>query len=222
MRTTKTAKASIIRIAPPIVEEPSESLEPLKELFEKEETAYRLSFTKSMETGIYASYRSIKECAFSNITFIDSAFKSAQISDVVFRQCDFSNISFAGSSFYRVEFIDCKLMGTNFGESTFNHVRNSRYINLAMSKTNQMQFSRCDLQNGSLNDCRLQATAFEHCSLIQADFSHTRLRNIDLRTSRINGLQINISDLQGAIVSSIQAMELLPLLGVVINDDFQQ
>lgn len=163
MRTTKTAKASIIRIAPPIVEEPSESLEPLKELFEKEETAYRLSFTKSMETGIYASYRSIKECAFSNITFIDSAFKSAQISDVVFRQCDFSNISFAGSSFYRVEFIDCKLMGTNFGESTFNHVRmincNSRYINLAMSKTNQMQFSRCDLQNGSLNDCRLQATA---------------------------------------------------------------
>lgn len=62
MRTTKTAKASIIRIAPPIVEEPSESLEPLKELFEKEETAYRLSFTKSMETGIYASYRSIKEC----------------------------------------------------------------------------------------------------------------------------------------------------------------
>ena len=89
MRTTKTAKASIIRIAPPIVEEPSESLEPLKELFEKEETAYRLSFTKSMETGIYASYRSIKECAFSNITFIDSAFKSAQISDVVFRQCDF-------------------------------------------------------------------------------------------------------------------------------------
>ena len=40
MRTTKTAKASIIRIAPPIVEEPSESLEPLKELFEKEETAY--------------------------------------------------------------------------------------------------------------------------------------------------------------------------------------
>ena len=85
MRTTKTAKASIIRIAPPIVEEPSESLEPLKELFEKEETAYRLSFTKSMETGIYASYRSIKECAFSNITFIDSAFKSAQISDVVFQ-----------------------------------------------------------------------------------------------------------------------------------------
>ena len=50
MRTTKTAKASIIRIAPPIVEEPSESLEPLKELFEKEETAYRLSFTQSMET----------------------------------------------------------------------------------------------------------------------------------------------------------------------------
>ena len=47
MRTTKTAKASIIRIAPPIVEEPSESLEPLKELFEKEETAYRLSFTNS-------------------------------------------------------------------------------------------------------------------------------------------------------------------------------
>ena len=35
MRTTKTAKASIIRIAPPIVEEPSESLEPLKDSSKK-------------------------------------------------------------------------------------------------------------------------------------------------------------------------------------------
>ena len=75
MRTTKTAKASIIRIAPPIVEEPSESLEPLKELFEKEETAYRLSFTKSMETGIYASYRSIKECCFPAMRFLQHLFR---------------------------------------------------------------------------------------------------------------------------------------------------
>lgn len=65
MRTTKTAKASIIRIAPPIVEEPSESLEPLKELFEKEETAYRLSFTKvwkresTLPTGVSKSVLSV-------------------------------------------------------------------------------------------------------------------------------------------------------------------
>ena len=113
-------------------------------------------------------------------------------------------------------------MGSGFSETTLNHLFvsgcNAQYLNLAMSKMNQVQFSNCDLQFSSLNDCRLQNFALEHCTLVGADFSHTRLKGVDLRSSQISGLQLNLSDLQGAIVSSIQAMELLPLLGVIIED----
>ena len=131
-------------------------------------------------------------------------------------------MSDAESSLYRVEFISCKLLGTNLSETTMNHVLlhdcNAGYINLAMSKMNQVRFTHSQLRNGSLNDCRFSSVAFESCDLVEADFSHAPLRGIDLRTSRISGITLNISDLKGAVITSLQAMDLLPLLGVIIED----
>ena len=109
-----------------------------------------------------------------------------------------------------------------FRSTTLNHVSfrecNAAYINVAMSKMNQVRFSGCHFRNGSLNDCRLSSVAFDHCDLVEADFSHTSLRGIDLRTSRISGIVLNISDLRGVIVNSLQAMDLLPMLRVVVED----
>ena len=64
----------------------------------------------------------------------------------------------------------------------------------------------------------ITCVAFESCDLVEADFSHAPLRGIDLRTSRISGITLNISDLKGAVITSLQAMDLLPLLGVIIED----
>ena len=77
------------------------------------------------------------------------------------------------------------------------HDCNAGYINLAMSKMNQVRFTHSQLRNGSLNDCRFSSVAFESCDLVEADFSHAPLRGIDLRTSRISGITLNISDLKG-------------------------
>ena len=83
---------------------------------------------------------------------------------------------------------------------------------------NQVRFAHSQFRNGTLNDCRFTSVAFDGCDLVEADFSHASLRGIDLRTSRISGITLNISDLKGAIITSLQAMDLLPLLGVVIED----
>ena len=116
----------------------------------------------------------------------------------------YQTFSFAESSLYRVEFISCKLLGTNLSETTMNHVLlhdcNAGYINLAMSKMNQVRFAHSQLRNGSLNDCRFSSIAFDSCDLVEADFSHASLRGIDLRTSRISGITLNISDLKGAVI----------------------
>ena len=84
---------------------------------------------------------------------------------------------------------------------------------------NQVRFAHCLFRNGSFNDCRFSSVAFDSCDLVEADFSHAPLRGIDLRTSlRISGITLNTSDLKGAIITSLQAMDLLPLLGVIIED----
>ena len=106
------------------------------------------------------------------------------------------------------------MLGTGFLEATLNHVLMDhcygQYINLSMVKMRTARFSHCNFRNGSLNDSKLMPAAFDTCELLEADFSHTSLKGID---------QLNIADLKGAIVSSLQAIDLLPLLGVKIEDD---
>lgn len=222
MKQPQKQKQAIIRIAAPMMEPQTDSVKSLKELFEEEETVAHLHFARFTEEYITRPYRTIKNCTFTGMHFSECQLKSAQLSDVRFENCDLSNISFAESSLYRVEFISCKLVGTNLSETTLNHVRltdcSGMYINLSMSKMNQVSFHNCDFRNGSLNDSRFTAVEFPGSILLEADFSHTSLRGIDLRTSRINGIILGINDLRGAIVSSLQAMDLLPLLGVVIED----
>ena len=218
----KRSYAKPIRIVPPMIEEQEISTSTLKEWLDKEETVSHLLFCKGKEEGIDKSYKSFKNCTFRHQTFSECKFHSSQLTDVRFENCDLSNISFAGSSLYRVEFISCKLLGTNLSETTINHVLlhdcNAGYINLAMSKMNQVRFAHSLLRNGSLNDCRFSSVAFDSCDLVEADFSHAPLRGIDLRTSRISGITLNISDLKGAVINTMQAMDLLPLLGVIIED----
>ncbi|MEG1564271.1 MAG: pentapeptide repeat-containing protein [Bacteroides sp.] len=223
MKLSKEKKRMPVRVATPLMEQPqTDSLQSLKELLEKEETLADLHFAKGTEEYINRPYRSLKNCTFTGKIFLECQLKSAQLSDVRFENCDLSNVSFADSSLHRVEFDSCKLVGTNLSETTLNHVSmthcSGMYINLSMSKMTQVSFRDCDFRNGSLNDSRLSLVEFPGCMLLETDFSHTSLRGIDLRSSRISGIQLTIADLRGAIISSLQAMDLLPLLGVVIED----
>ena len=59
--------------------------------------------------------------------------------------------------------------------------------------------------------------AFEGCTLRSTEFSHTPLRGIDLRQSQLGDLRLTVDDLRGAIVAPSQALDLLPLLGVVVR-----
>ena len=63
----------------------------------------------------------------------------------------------------------------------------------------------------------LDGVAFEGCTLRSTEFSHTPLRGIDLRQSQLGDLRLTVDDLRGAIVAPSQALDLLPLLGVVVR-----
>lgn len=85
------------------------------------------------------------------------------------------------------------------------------------ARLRQVRFTECDLTEAALNDCRLDGVAFEGCTLRSTEFSHTPLRGIDLRQSQLGDLRLTVDDLRGAIVAPSQALDLLPLLGVVVR-----
>ena len=56
---------------------------------------------------------------------------------------------------------------------------------------------------------------------VEAEFYHTSLKGIDLSNSEISGIRItNLanSELRGSSVSSLQALELIRMLGIEIKD----
>ncbi len=208
-------------VAPFLTEELTPNDDPAAILSAEEIIAYT-HFTRAVVTEINRPYLTFRNCIFSGGFFIDCKFKSAQISDVRFENCDLSNVSFSGSAIHRTEFISCKLVGTNFGETTLGNVLmsdcNGHYINLSMAKMEQVKFQGCDFKGGSLHSNRFNGVAFEHCTLVESDFSHTSLKGINLSNSRIEGIQINIPDLKGARISTLQAMDLVSLLGIIIEE----
>ena len=133
----------------------------------------------------------------------------------------FRKIALDGAALNRVEFVGCKLLGAALPDATLNHVRlercSGRYLNLSGSRLRQVQFEECDLTEAAFNDCSFDGVAFGGSTLRSTEFSHTSLRGVDLRQSQLSDLRLNIDDLRGAVVAPMQALDLLPLLGVVVR-----
>jgi len=128
-------------------------------------------------------------------------------------------------AFYRVEFIGCKLTGTNFSESIFNHttIRDCKgdYVIFSMSKLRNVSFNQCFLRGGGLDNCQFTNVEFEHCNLVEAEFHRTSLKGIDLTSSEIAGIRIGSipgGELKGATVTSLQALDIARMLGITIKD----
>ena len=221
----KRNAAKPVRVAPPMMEEQEVSTTPLREWLDREETVSHLLFCKGKEEGIDKSYKSFKNCTFRNQTFSECKFRSSQLADIRFENCDLSNISFAESSLYRVEFIGCKLTGTNFSESIFNHttIRDCKgdYVISSMSKLRNVSFNQCFLRGGGLDNCQFTNVEFEHCNLVEAELHRTSLKGIDLTSSEIAGIRIGSipgGELKGATVTSLQALDIARMLGITIKD----
>lgn len=178
--------------------------------------------TPGIVQGLYTPHISITNCTFDHVTFRECSFKGAQLTDVRFDHCDLSNVSFDDAGFSRTEFVGCKLLGAGFAGTTLNHTLlqgcNCQYINLSESRLRTCRFEGCDLRFGMLAQCKLQLAVFDRCGLMETDFSHTPLTGIDLRTSQIGGIRINPPDLRGAVIAASQSLDLVPLLGVIIEE----
>lgn len=221
-KKTTTEAQPVKRISPLFSEEMCEAHTPFARQTENEETIGYQHFQRGLTEGVESSYLTIKNCVFTQHVFIDCSLKHTQIWDVRFENCDLSNVNFSGSALHRVEFVDCKLVGTNLSEATLHHVLmrdcHAHYINLSMSKMSQVQLARCDFSNGAMIHNRMNGVQIDECRMSGTELFQTSLKGIDLRTAHLEGVQLNVTDLRGAIVTTTQAIELLPLLGVVIKE----
>jgi uncharacterized protein YjbI with pentapeptide repeats len=65
----------------------------------------------------------------------------------------------------------------------------------------------------------LEGTIFKGCDLTNADLRNANLQKADLRGSTLDELQVSPKDMQGAIISPAQAIQVVSLLGVSVMEE---
>lgn len=182
-------------------------------------------FKDELIDDVSRDFTGVHSCRFVNCNFSGCKFYKCQFSDTVFYNCDLSNVSFAGCGFHRVTFTDCKLVGTQLPESLFNHTvfRNCRadYMVLSMSKIRHSLWVDSGLRGAAFDNCALVQSQFSRCQLIEAEFHRTALKEMDLSDSDIRGIRLSAvpaGELKGATVTSLQALDLARLLGIIIKE----
>lgn len=209
------------RLAPRLNEEDSF----VRWMTEEEGDLAEYLFKDEAIEGVRRDFTGISSCRFVNCNFNGCKFYKLQFSDTVFYNCDLSNISFSGCGFHRVEFTDCKLMGTQLPESLLNHTvfRNCRadYMVVSMSKIRNSLWVDSGLRGAAFDNCALVQSQFCRCQLIEAEFHRTPLKEMDLSDSDIRGIRLSAvpaGELKGATVTSLQALDLARLLGIIIKE----
>lgn len=167
---------------------------------------------------------SFRGCVFEKCTFDPSCeWQRADFQDCAFHGCDFAAMQLTGASIHRVSFSDCRGVGAYLTDATLRNVRfdncQMAYANFGSARLKAVRMAGCDVSHASFGYAVFEHMAWDACRLSGAEFFGTKLSGIDLRTNTIDGIVLgDRSELQGAIVTSMQALSLSYLLGIVVED----
>ena len=171
------------------------------------------------DLGRLISYNSV----IKNSNLSNNEFDNADLTDTRFVNCDFSNTVFSGASVHNVEFVNCKMIGVSFDESRIKNVKFSESLlnlsGISESKLENVLFENARMVTADFFNNKFKNIDFDNCDLSEARFVDTPLKCIDISSSHFESLSIKREDLEGCIVSSVQAIQMAALMGLVVKDD---
>jgi uncharacterized protein YjbI with pentapeptide repeats len=157
------------------------------------------------------------------VSFNHTSLTLAQLFDVRLDSCDLAGAEWAKAHLRRVELSGCRLVGARLSDSSLEDVQivrcNAELLRCWASSFKGARFEQCVLREASFDGSDLSGVVFRGCDLSKADLRNTKLKGADLRGSTIDGMQVGIKDLQGAIVTASQAVQLAGLLGVTVREE---
>lgn len=164
-----------------------------------------------------------EEACLRKTVLTSSRLPKLRLVDVQLEACDLSGAFLEEARFRRVEFMGCLLLGVQLLSAQLDDVRfnecNLEGAVFVSSQTKTLYFEDCVLRNATFENASLEGTTFKRCDLTNADLRNTNLQEADFRDSLLDGLQVSAKDMQGAIISPTQAIQVAGLLGVTVMDE---
>jgi uncharacterized protein YjbI with pentapeptide repeats len=156
------------------------------------------------------------------VQFLRSNLPGLRVVDSVLETCEVSGSAWEKAFFRRVTFQGCRLMGAQMLEGIFEDVEfvncQAEGMTIVSAKFKNCRFSKCVLRKGSFDSSDMGKVVFDNCDLTEADFHLAKLKGTDFRTSQVGGLKVGVEDMQGAIIAPHQALQVVGLLGVKVQD----
>jgi uncharacterized protein YjbI with pentapeptide repeats len=131
-----------------------------------------------------------------------------------------------GASLLRVELREARLTGLDLGEAKLREARfvgcKLDYANFRFAAIEYVSFEDCVLGRADFQGARLDSVRFDGCQLGEADFTKATLQRVDFRGSDLTGLAGSLLGLRGAIVDSLQLIDLSPQLAAELGIRVEQ
>ena len=165
----------------------------------------------------------VSGCVFINCRFRDCLFEGVTFTNCYFKNCDFSFMNMNQGSFTCCEIVESKLTGLNLAFGVLNNVlirtTDCRLVNFSQAKITVTKFVSCNMTSAAIDKSRMKDSEFVMCDMTELNISGTSLAGMDLRGSRLDKIIFRGGELQGATIDSAQAIGLVRLLGVKVEDN---
>ncbi len=165
----------------------------------------------------------IEECQLQRGMLTSADLPKLRLRDVRLEGCDLSAAHLNQVHLLRVEIRSSRLLGVQFLDADLNDVLfedcNLDGAIFASVRGKHLRFERCQLKNVAFESAEFEKITFSRCDLHHASFFNTKLKDADLRGSNIDGVQIAPEAVKGMTITSSQALQMVGLLGVIVDDD---
>lgn len=159
---------------------------------------------------------------FQRASFFQARIANLRMGDCRLERCDLSAAGWMGARLRRVEFSGCRLLGTAMAEGVLEDVLFQDCLaeraNFGWTVFKGARFEKCDLRESAFLGADLKGVVFRNCDLSGADLRDAQLAGADFRGSTLDGLKVDVKDLHGAILTTLQSVQVIGLLGIQIKD----
>jgi uncharacterized protein YjbI with pentapeptide repeats len=180
------------------------------------------------DTAIQESYcesENIDNMSISSLTVHESRLSKVTFSNSVLERLDFLRVELLGcemaatnsdeASWRNVYVSGCRASGLSLTNGLFEDVifDNCRLdlTNFRYSKFKKVIFRDCYMEGADFYHCTMSSVSFERCVLKDVEMSQATLKDVDLRSSEISEMK-SINSLVGATISTVQLMQIAPVL----------
>ncbi|MGX1270780.1 pentapeptide repeat-containing protein [Streptomyces phaeoluteigriseus] len=161
------------------------------------------------------------DCELSACVLDGTRLHHARLLDSVLTGIRGVGTNLAESTLRDVELVDARLGGTQLHGAVLERVlvRGGKidYLNLRQARLRDVVFEGCVLVEPDFGGARLERVEFVDCALRSADFTAATLTDTDLRGATELGIAGGLDRLSGAVISSVQLLDLAPVLAAELG-----